>query len=220
MMQRQVSVTLVVLAMGGLVSLYSGCANPQSTNSNTNTVALATPEPTPDKAAIEAELTRIENDWPRIMKERDGAAVRRVDADDAHLLGWDGSVASKEEDAKFIESGALAADSLEMTDISVKILDRDAAVVTGGINIKGGKLKAQDRTVEVSGQYRFVDTFARRNGQWLLVGSATVKVMAPTAEASPAKPSPTMKPSPAAKASPTAKASPVRKPTPKAVVSP
>ena len=197
-----------VLSLGGALALAQlGCANPPnppSTNAN-----MATPEATPDAAAIEKELLRIENDWPRVMKERDGQAVRRLNADDAHLLSWDGSVATKDDDAKFIESGAISADSIEMMDLKVKVLDKDAAVATGIINIKGGKYKAPDKTIDVSGQYRFVDTFARRNNEWKLVASASVKVLNPAPSASP-----TPKPSPAAKASPTTKSSPTVKPSP------
>jgi ketosteroid isomerase-like protein len=214
--------SMVIISLTALLALsLTGCTNaptPPSTNAN-----LATPEATPDQAAIEKELLRIENDWPRVMKERDGQAVRRVDADDVHLLSWDGSVSSKEEDAKFIESGATTADAFEMNDLKVKVLDKDAAVVTGIIEIKGGKFKAQDKTIDVSGQYRFVDTFARRNNEWKLVASASVKVLNPTATASPtpkASPtmtaSPAMKPSPSARATPAAKATPSTKPSPSA----
>jgi ketosteroid isomerase-like protein len=223
-MKRFLSVAIVSLA-GALALAQLGCANPPnppSTNAN-----LAIPEATPDAAAIEKELLRIENDWPRVMKERDGQAVRRLNADDVHLLSWDGSVATKDEDAKFIESGAISADSIEMNDLKVKVLDKDAAVVTGMINIKGGKYKAQDKTIELSAQYRFVDTFARRDNEWKLVASASVKVLnpapaasptpnaSPTAAASPAtKASPGAKPSPSPKASPNTKSSPTVKPSP------
>ena len=212
--------SMAIISLTALLALsQTGCTNapsPPSTNAN-----LATPEATPDQAGIEKELLRIENDWPRVMKERDGHAVRRVDADDVHLLSWDGSVSSKEEDAKFIESGAITADAFEMNDLKVKVLDKDAAVVTGIIEIKGGKFKAQDRTIDVSGQYRFVDTFARRNNEWKLVASSSVKVLNPTATASPTpKPSPSaspaMKPSPSAKATPAAKNTPATKPSPSA----
>jgi ketosteroid isomerase-like protein len=213
--------SMAIISLTALWALsQTGCTNapsPPSTNAN-----MATPEATPDQAAIEKELLRIENDWPRVMKERDGQAVRRVDADDVHLLSWDGSVSSKEEDAKFIESGAITADAFEMNDLKVKVLDKDAAVVTGIIEIKGGKFKAQDRTIDVSGQYRFVDTFARRNNEWKLVASSSVKVLNPMATASPTpKPSPSaspaMKPSPSAKATPAAKVTtPSTKPSPSA----
>ena len=206
-------VVIIALAIGAFASFQMGCSRQPA---NSNAVAAATPEPTPDKAAIEAELMKIENDWPRVMKERDAQAVRRIDADDAYLLGWDGSVATKDEDAKFIESGALAANSMEMGDLQVRVLDKDVAVVTGAITIKGGSNKAQNKTVELSGQYRFVDTFARRNGQWQLIATASVKVQvpaatAPTPKTSPAAAaSPVMKPSPATNASPRPKPSPPR----------
>ena len=210
-MKRFLSMAIISLT-AALALSQAGCTNaptPTSTNAN-----LATPEATPDQAAIEKELLRIENDWPRVMRERDGQAVRRVDADDVHLLSWDGSVSTKEEDAKFIESGAITADTFEMNDLKVKILDKDAAVVTGMIEIKGGKFKAPDRTIDVSGQYRFVDTFARRNNEWKLVASSSVKVLNPTATASPTpKASPTMTASPALKPSPSAKATPAAKTT-------
>lgn len=218
-MKRFLSVTVFSLA-AALVLAQFGCATPPSPPSaNTN---MATPEATPDVAEIEKELLRIENDWPRVIKERDGQAVRRIDADDVHLLSWDGTISNKDEDAKFIESGNITADSITVSDLKVKILDKDAAVVTGLFDIKGGKYKAPDRIIDVSGQYRFVDTFARRNNEWKLVAAASVKVMnpaspsaSPTPNASPTTTAtPAMKPTPGAKPTPMAKPSMTPKPKP------
>jgi hypothetical protein len=221
-MKGHVSITLVFVAIGTLVSLYLGCTTPQ--NTNTNTVALASPEPTPDKAAIEAELTRIENDWPRIIKERDSSAVKKVEADDIMLIYPDGAAGNKEQDIKDIEAGNLTADSWELADIVVRVIDNDAAVVTLRTTVKNGKYKMPDgKTQDVSGQFRSMDTFARRNGQWQLVASATVPVRnpTPTTAASPgAKPSPSVKPSPAAKASPAMRTTPAAKPPTKPAASP
>jgi len=207
---------LAIISLTGSLALAQlGCAGaPTSPAANAN---MATPESTPDTAEIEKELLRIENDWPRVMKERDGAAVRRIEADDVFLLSWDGSVSTKEEDAKFIESGALTAESVQMNDMKVKILDKDAAVVTGIIEIKGGKIKTQDSSIDVSGFYRFVDTFARRNNEWKVVASSSVKTNATTA---PASPTPKASPSPAVKGTPVPKPSPAAKPSPGAKSSP
>jgi ketosteroid isomerase-like protein len=217
-MNRFLSVGMVLLA-GVLVAAQFGCAsppNPPTTNAN-----MATPEATPDAAAIERELLRIENDWPRVIKERDGQAVRRVDADDVHLLSWDGSITTKEEDAKFIESGAFTLDSMQMNELKVKVLDKDAAVVTGLMVITNGKIKAPNQTVNVSGQYRFVDTFARQNNEWKLVASSSVKLANPVALPSPTpKESPSMAAGPAMKPTPGARPSPVTRATPAAKPSP
>lgn len=215
MTQRRVWMTVVFLVTGGLGLFYFGCTSPQNTNSNTNAVALASPEPTPDKASITAELTRIENDWPRILKERDAAGVSRVEADDVLLIYPDGTAGNKDQDMKDIGAGSLTADSWEVSDITVNVLNNDSAVVRLRTTVKGGKYKTPaGKTQDISGQYRSLDTFARRNGQWVMVASATVPVQVPTAEPSPAKPSPTVKPSPTPKATPAARSSPPRKPQP------
>jgi len=187
-----------------------GCATPQNTNTTTT---VATPEATPDKAAIETELLKIENDWPRIIKERDVEAVRRLEADDVLLVYWDGSVGNKEQDIKDIGAGNLSADSIQMSDTRVIVVDKDAAVVSGLITITGGKFKVDDRTVDVSGNYRFLDTFARRDGQWKLVAGSSVKAPAGAAATASPKASPNASPSPAVKASPATKPSPKPAPT-------
>jgi len=224
-MKKYFSAGVLLAATGFLAFSQFGCAAPPS--SNTNTVSVATPEPTPDKAAIEAELIKTENDWPRIIKERDGAAVRRLEADDIVIIYPDGSTGTKEQDAKDIESGSLTADSWEISEIKVNVLDKDSAVVTLRNTVKNGKVKSPSGgSLDISGQYISQDTFARRNGQWQLVAAASVKVppgaaTVPTPKASPSPgASPAMKATPAAKATPrvtpratpAAKTSPVPKP--------
>src|SRR2546422_4871723 len=100
-MKKYFSTSTLVLVTVGAGLLQLGCANPQPTNPSTN-ANMAVAEATPDKAAIEAELTRIENDWPRIIKEHDAAAVRRMEADDAVFIYPDGSLVGKDQDIKDI----------------------------------------------------------------------------------------------------------------------
>jgi ketosteroid isomerase-like protein len=194
--------------------LFSGCqpaaketnvAPAPNTNSGKETV---------DKAAIETALLRIENDWPRVIKGKDAEAVRRVEADDAVFIYPDGGLGDKAQDVKDMESGALSADSIEMADLKVNVLSGDAAIVSGRTIVKNGKYKTPDgKSIDISGQYRFVDTFARRNGEWKLVSGASVTIRqpVPATTASPAtKASPAG--SPVSGASPVKNASPVSKP--------
>ena len=193
-------------AVFALAVVVAGCAPAQ--NTHTATAPAATPEPTPDRAAITAELTKIENDWPRILKEKDAAAVRRIEADDAVIVYPDGSLGGKEQDVKDIEAGNISYDEWNVSEINVKVLDADAAVVSLFIDVKNGKYKLPNgQSTDISGRYRSVDTFARRNGQWQVVGSATVPVKGPAGSASP---------TPAASASPKSspRPSPTRRPPP------
>jgi ketosteroid isomerase-like protein len=196
-----------------LVLGFLGCAPQQNTNTAATNANTAMAAATPDKAAIEAELTRIENDWPRVIRERDANAVRRVEADDAILVYPDGTLGSKDRDISDVGSGALTADSWVVSDIKVNVIDADSAVVGVRSTVTNGKYKAPDGRVQnISGQFRSVDTFARRNGQWQLVGSASAQVVNPTAAA------PAMRPSPMA--SPAMKATPAMKPSPAMKASP
>jgi ketosteroid isomerase-like protein len=212
---RMIHLSLAI-ALAALAQI--GCATPQNTNTATTTVA--TPEPTPDITAITAEVTRIENDWPRIIKERDAAAVRRIEADDFVVVYPDGSIGGKEQDAKDIEAGNITYDSWEIADLKVNVIDNDAAVASLRIIVTNGRFKSPEgKSQNISGQYRSVDTFARRNGQWQLVGSATTPVIGAVASASPgaspaASPSPASKASPATKPSPAMKMAPTKKPAP------
>src|SRR2546425_353663 len=209
-MKRYFSMSTLVLVTVSAGLLQLGCANPQPTNTSTN-ANMAVAEATPDKAAIEAELTRIENDWPRIIKEHDAAAVRRIEADDIVIVYPDGAPGGKDQDLKDIGSGALTADSWEVSEVAIKVLDKDSAIATVRSVVKGGKYKMPDgKTNDISGEYRSVDTFVRRNEQWQVIGSASVRVRGPS---SAAMSSPTPKSSPSMKPSPTAKTSPAMKTT-------
>lgn len=183
--------------------VFSGC---QKAAEETNRAAAA-PSPateTIDTAAIETELLRIENDWPRAIKEKDVEAVKRVEADDGVFIYPDGTIGDKATDVRDMERGALSADLWEVTDLKVNVLNKDAAVVSGRSVVKNGKYKTPDgKSIDISGQYRFVDTFVRRNGEWKLVAGASTPIREPGPTASP-----TVKASPAAAASPAVRASP------------
>ena len=189
---------------------FSGCAHQQ--NSNGNSSAVVSAEPTPDKAAIEAQLRAVEYDWPRIVKERDGAAVRKLESDDIMLVYPDGADGNKEADIKDIEAGELSNEPQEVMDVTVNVLNNDAAVVRSRTRVKSDNYKLNDGKCQtIIHEFRTVDTFVRRSGQWQLVASATVPVRNPAASESP---SPTPNASSSPKGSPAVKASPPMKPSP------
>jgi hypothetical protein len=201
----------MVLLLVSLAVFLSGCEK-AADNKNSGTAAASPTAETVDTAAIEAALTKIENDWPRIIKEKDVDSVKRTEAEDAVFVYPDGTTGDKSVDLHDIETGALSADSWEITELKVNVLNKDAAVVTGHSIVKNGKYKlANGKSIDISGQYRFIDTYARRNGQWLLVAGATTPV-----RETPPTPAPVASPA----ASPAAKASPILAPGPDVVASP
>src|SRR5947208_3780442 len=126
-----VTLGALILFMG--ISLFS-CTNRQNSTGKGN--STVTSEPTPDKAAIEAQLKALEYDWPRIVKERDGAAVRKLESDDIILVYPDGADGNKEADIKDIEAGELSNEPQEVVEVTVNVLDNDAAVVRSRTRVK------------------------------------------------------------------------------------
>ena len=147
---------LTLTATGLFVLAFCGCESQQNMNTASTNRNMAMPEATPDRAAIESELTRIENDWPRIIKERDSAAVQRIEADDVMLVYPDGSLGSKQRDITDIGSGALSADSWEVSEIRVNVLDNNSAVVSLRNVVTNGKYKMADGKTQntLQGAYR------------------------------------------------------------------
>lgn len=209
----QIALVSALVAMGAVSCTPSG-----NTNTTTTTAVTATPAPTPDTNAIVAEITKIENDFPRIIREKDSAALRRLEADDLMVVYPDGNAGSKEQDVKDIEAGLMSFDAWDISEMKVNAVDSDTAVATFLITVTNGKIKSADgkSTQNISGKYRVIDTFLRRNGQWQLVASGVTPLSpaaAAAASASP-KPSPGATASPATKASPAPKSSPTRRTPP------
>ena len=207
-MKRNALLMALLLGLSLIVFEMSGCQKPAAPDTNRDATSAAntnSAKETIDTGAIELELKRIENDFPRVLKEKDTDAVDRVEADDIVVVYPDGTVGNKAQDMSDMKSGNLSADSWEVTDMKVTVLDKDAAVVTGRSIIKGGKSKTPDgKTIDISGEIRWIDTFARRNGQWKLVASISTPVVRPSAVPSA---------SPMVKASPAGAATPVAKPS-------
>jgi len=216
-MKRIAFMAALLISVSLLVFSQMSCQPAANTNAPETAAANTnTGRETVNTAAIESELLRIENDWPRVLKEKDVEAVRRIEADDLVIVYPDGKLGNKEQDINDIQSGALSAESWEVADLKIMVLDNDAAVASGRSIVKGGKYKGADgKVIDISGQYRFVDTFARRNSQWKLVASGAAPILQPTVASSPAaKASPSMVASPTPRVSPSPRTSPTTTPRP------
>ena len=124
-------------------------------------------------AADEAALVAIENSWPEAVMKKDIPTLERYYADDVTDVGPDGGMTTKQQDVDDVRNGVFVVESATATDLKPRIYG-NAAVVTGLGEMKG-KYKDQD----ISGQYRFTDTFVKQNGQWKCVATQATKVVEP-----------------------------------------
>ncbi len=176
----------LVIAAIGFMSL--SCSPGADTNLNSSlTTNRNTRAETVDTAAVEAALKKSEADWANAYKTKDAATIRRILADDIVLTYPDGTTGTKADEIQMTETGAFSADSWDVVDSKVSVIDADAAFMTGRTIIKNGKLKdpKSGQTIDISGEYRFLDVYAKRNGNWQTIASQVTKIAAPAA--APAK---------------------------------
>ena len=202
MRRSVVSVALVLTIL-----VLAGCQPARDTNLNATATASPAKE-TFDPAAIQAEVLNVERDWVRAGETYDVEAIRRIVADDAVLVYPDGTPGTKADEVRIAETKAITG-RWEMIDPKVTVLSADSAFITGRSSIKDGKYKepTMAKAIDIRGEYRFLDVYARRNGRWQVVASQATKVAvqmpaaSPTASAAAAAPSPP-RPSPTATKTP------------------
>ena len=167
------------LLIVAVVAVMNGCQPALDTNRN-NAIATASPaRETYDAAAIEAEITKLEREWADANQTHNPEAVKRIVSDNAMIVYPDGSTGSKDVEIKTIESGLITADSYEMFDTKVTVIDADSAFITGRGVIKNGKnvVPGKKKPIDISGEYRFLDVYAKRDGKWQVVASQATKIL-------------------------------------------
>ncbi len=185
-----------------LMLVLSGCQPAVETNLNSAATSASPAKETFDPVAIEAEVQKLAREWMTVSQNYDPEIIRRIVADDAVLVYPDGTTANKADELRLVETKAISADSWEMLDTKVTVMSADSAFITGRSNMKNGKYKEPNmkRPIDISGEYRFLDVYARRNGRWQVIASQATKVTTPAAVASP---SPSPSPAASVAASPT-----------------
>ena len=192
----------LALLVGLIVLVLTGCQPAADTNRNLAAASATPAKETFDPTAIEAEVIRIEREWYNATKTHSAEAAKGFLADNAVIVYPDGTAATKADEIRAIESGAMTADTYEMLESKVTVINADSSFITGRSTIKNGKyaVPGQKKPIDISGEYRFLDVYARRDGKWQVVASQAVKIDPAVVAAAAA--------SPAASASPSAKTSP------------
>lgn len=175
-MKRNLSLPLL-LAMLAFESFGCGRTVDSNRDSSLTTNKNVAPEPV-NTASIEAELIKMERDWAGAFRTRDAETVRRILADDIVITYPDGVRATKQEEVQAIETGAITADSWELVDTKVTVLDANAAFITGKGVVKNGFSKDPKggKPIDISGEYYFLDVYAKKNGRWQAVASQTTPI--------------------------------------------
>ena len=116
---------------------------------------------------LRTKLKKLEQDWAQATPKSGATALDQYAADDILMTAPGGRVLDKVQHKTDLSSGELKFESMELSNITVHVY-RDTAIVVGTSNLRG-TYKGED----ISGSYRFTDTWVKRNGKWQVVARAT-----------------------------------------------
>ena len=119
-----------------------------------------------DKDAI----ARLEKDWLKAFVEKDEAKMLSLISPDCWLIDSQGSLATRQSLITDLKSGVYTVESMHADDIQVRVMGGWAVVL--GLETEKSQTNGQDS----SGQFRFLDTWQKRDGHWLCVASAAIQV--------------------------------------------
>jgi len=119
----------------------------------------------------DTELKTLEQQWLDAYVKGDAAFIKTIEAEDYSVVEPDGSVLSKAGDVKAVTDKTFALKSASMSEIKVRMLGENYACVTGLV-----KLSGTDDGKDITGTYRGVDVFEKKDGKWQAVTSQTTKV--------------------------------------------
>ena len=147
-----------------LIALLSALALPAVVLAQGNDAA----KPNPD---VEKAIIKIEHDMSAALTKSDADAAAKMVADSYYAVNPDGTTQNKAQFIADMKSGKLKLESNQLDDMKVHAADADMAIVTYRSTDKGS-YDGHD----LSGQYRWLDVFAKRNGTWQFIVSQGTKL--------------------------------------------
>jgi ketosteroid isomerase-like protein len=206
-MNRSAVSVALIFVISLMVVAFAGCQPASDTNRNADIAAASPAKPAFDAAAIQAEVMKVERDWFKAGETYDVEAIKRIVADDAILVYPDGTPGTKADEVRIAESKAVTGEGIEILESKVTVMSADSAFISGRSRFKNAQYKeaSMKKAIDISGEYRFLDVYSRRNGQWQVIASQATKILTPAPAASPtasAAPSAPAPPSPTATKTP------------------
>jgi hypothetical protein len=127
-------------------------------------------KPNPD---VEKVIVKIEHDMSTALTKGDADTAAKMLAETYYAVNPDGSTQSKTQFVADLRSHKLKLESNDLDDMKVHAVDADMAIVTYRSTDKGDY-----NGHDLSGQYRWLDVLAKRNGTWQFIVSQGTKIEA------------------------------------------
>ena len=122
---------------------------------------------------MKAMFVRLDRDWAAATVRGDVAFMKKFVADDCLFTEADGTIATKAEMLQDMASGTTKTTANQPSNYSVRLFGPDVAVIRHNMNATDA-----EKGKNASGDYRRMHVFVRRNGQWVVVDSQSVRISA------------------------------------------
>ncbi|MEY2573020.1 MAG: hypothetical protein QOJ87_1233 [Verrucomicrobiota bacterium] len=125
-------------------------------------------KPNPD---VEKAIIKIEHDMSTALTKADADTAAKMLADTFYAVNPDGTTQGKAQFVADLKSHKFKLESNELDEMKVHAVDADMAIVTYRSTDKGDY-----NGHDLSGQYRWLDVLAKRNGTWQFIVSQGTKI--------------------------------------------
>lgn len=117
-----------------------------------------------------AAVIQLENDFCTAWLKLDAKWIEQHEATEMVFTGADGVVTDRAADLASLKSGTTKVETMAADEMRALVFG-DSAVVVGRITIKG-----QYQGKDMSGVFRFTDTWLKRDGRWQVVASQNTRI--------------------------------------------
>lgn len=175
---------LLITTLIAAVFVLSSCGAPAANNAANNAnkganAANSATAPTADKAAVEADIKKMMDDFAAALNKADAAALDKMYSDDYTLVDQDGAMQTKASRMEAIKSGKIKWEGLAFSDLKIKTNPAgDGAVVVGHVK---GKTTMDGKTEERNSMVTWVLGKMKDKG-WQFVNAQITDVKAGAAK--------------------------------------
>ena len=122
----------------------------------------------------EEGIRQLHSELIQAQLNSDTAALDRLWADDHIFTNPLGVVQTKAQRLAEIQSGGRKLELFSITDVHVRVYYGNTAVVTSRAMLKG-----QRQGQDISGQYRGIDVYVKKQGRWQVVAAQATRIAQP-----------------------------------------
>jgi len=137
---------------------------------------LALPAGAADRKADEAELTRLSNNWDKVIVAKQEAAIAGNMAEDFRIIDGHGNVENKAQFVAGVMDAKLTIDPYTVEDFEIRFYGNVALL--SGRTLMTGSYDGEKFT----SNYRYIDIYVKRGGKWQIVSVQITRYPPPGAK--------------------------------------